>query len=150
VLQVAAVAALSVGLFAVPASAANPPATKAAKATTTTSSTLTALHQAKTLLDTAIHDYDGHRAKAVEEVHHAIKELSPHHNGVGHKGAKTAAAATGAKQTTTPGETQQQSDAQLKQALEILSGLHQNQGNAKVGTHLTNAITELNTALKIK
>ena len=146
----------SLGLAVASAAAANssvPAKSNTGKATAApaANATVTTLHQAKTLLDTAIHDYDGHRAKAVEEIHHAIKALTPHHT---HKapaanGTKTNGGA--GKQTTTPGETQAQSDAQLKQALELLNGLNANQiSNAKAATHLQTAITELNTALKIK
>ena len=119
---------------------------------------VTSLHQAKKLLDTAIHDYDGHRAKAVSEIHHAIHELSPHTQG--QKGTKAQGEAKNAanagqgngagKQTTTPGENQAQSDAQLKQALEILGGMGGQIKNTKAAKHIENAIGELNVALKIK
>lgn len=147
----------ALGLTIVSASAANTSVPKnntgkaaAAAASPTANPTVTTLHKAKILLETAIHDYDGHRAKAVEEIHHAIKELAPHHTG--HKATGTTAAkGTGAKETTTPGETQAQSDAQLKQALELLNGLNAKEiSNAKAVTHLQTAIAELNTALKIK
>ena len=41
------------------------------------------LHHAHRLLEEANHDYDGHRAKAAEELHKAIKALEatvPHHH----------------------------------------------------------------------
>jgi hypothetical protein len=144
-------AILAGGLAITPVSAGGPTKANSGKASTatneTTSTTVTALHQAKTLLDTAIHDYDGHRGKAVSELHHAIHELTPHTQ---HKatGAAKGNAAKGNKETTTPGETQAQSDAQLKQALQLLSGLEVS--NAKAATHIKNAIGELNVALKIK
>jgi hypothetical protein len=145
---------LGVGLVVVPVSAANGPTKvnsgNASTATAGNANTLTALHQVKTLLDTAIHDYDGHRAKAVGEIHHAIHELTPHTQGHKATGAAKGKAAGGAKETTTPGETQAQSDAQLKQALQLLSGLSGQVSNAKAATHIQTAITELNTALKIK
>ncbi len=144
-------AILAGGLVITPVSAGGPTKANSGKDSTATngatSATVTALHQAKTLLDTAIHDYDGHRGKAVSELHHAIHELTPHTQ---HKaaGAAKGNAAKGTKETTTPGETQAQSDAQLKQALQLLSGLEVS--NAKAATHIKTAIGELNVALKIK
>ena len=131
-----------------PVEAAPPAKTSSAKTSAPAGSGLaTALHQAKTLLDTAIHDYDGHRAKAVGEIHHAIHELSPHHHKANH-----ANQAKPANETTTPGETQAQSDMQLKQALQILSNLQGQvpKNHAKAAGHIEKAIEELNTALKIK
>jgi uncharacterized membrane protein YccC len=150
-------AILAAGAVVSPASAGGP--TKAAtgktaapaKGTNSANSTLvTTLHQAKTLLDTAIHDYDGHRGKAVAELHHAIHELSGATNHKANGAAKNNKAAAGAKQTTTPGETQAQSDAQLAQAVKLLEGLSGQVTNAKAATHVQTAITELNAALKIK
>jgi hypothetical protein len=152
-------AILMVGLLLSANADAKPQEKKAAKNSTTASGdVLTSLHEAKTLLDTAIHDYDGHRAKATEEIHHAIHELSPHHKSG--KGTGTAAttktaekvANNGAAKGTTPGETQAQSDKQLKQALQILSGLDGQipAANGKASQHLRNAVSELNVALKIK
>jgi hypothetical protein len=132
---------------------------KAAASTTNTGELVTTLHQAKTLLETAIHDYDGHRAKAVEEIHHAIHELTPHHH---HKAANAATGAAkpaareekpaNAAATTTPGENQAQSDMKLKQALQILSGLSGQfpKNHTKPAGHIQTAIEELNVALKIK
>jgi hypothetical protein len=149
-------AILAGGLAITPVSAGGPTKANSGKASTattgTTSEVVTGLHQAKTLLDTAIHDYDGHRGKAVSELHHAIHELTPHtqHKATGAAKGNAAKgnAAKGAKETTTPGENQAQSDAQLKQALQLLSGLEVS--NAKAATHIKNAIGELNVALKIK
>jgi hypothetical protein len=156
-------AILTVGLvLSANATAAGPQEKKAAKNSTAASGdVLTSLHQAKTLLDTAIHDYDGHRAKAVEELHHALHELSPHHHNKGAKGTGATATATKeaekvankeAPKGTTPGETQAQSDMQLKQALQILGGLNGQipAAHPKASEHLRNAVSELNVALKIK
>jgi hypothetical protein len=152
-------AILAGGLVIAPVSASAPPKASSGKGSTAaagnTSTVVTGLHQAKTLLDTAIHDYDGHRGKAVEELHHAIRELTPHThkaNGGNAAGAAKANGGGGAKQTTTPGETQAQSDAQLKQALELLSGLSGQIPNThpKAEAHIQTAIAELNVALKIK
>ncbi len=144
--QAAIPSILALGL-ATTIEAAPPAKTNPSKTSTSGNSELvTALHQAKTLLDTAIHDYDGHRAKAVGEIHHAIHELSPHHHKATHSNAKPA------NETTTPGETQAQSDARLKQSLQILSGLQGQmpKHHAKATGHVEKAIEELNVALKIK
>ena len=69
-------AVLGLALALTPASAKGP-----AKAKSGTSEVVTSLHEAKVLLESAAHDYDGHRAKAVEEIRHAIHELAPHHKG---------------------------------------------------------------------
>jgi hypothetical protein len=149
--QASAIAVLGLGLILAPAAAKAPaksPPKAAAKSTTATgnANVVATLHQAKTLLDTAIHDYDGHRAKAVQEIHHAIKELAPHT--LHKKGA--APAVKNANPGATPGETQEQSDKQLKQALQLLSSLNGQVSHAKASTHLQNAVGELNVALKIK
>ena len=146
-------AILSGCLIVAPASAIVGPKKASSSKTSTagnTAAVVTALHQAKTLLDTAIHDYDGHRGKAVAEIHHAIHELTPHTGA--HKTATGKTAAKGAKETTTPGENQVQSDNQLKEALKILEGLNGQIPNShpKAATHLQTAVAELNTALKIK
>lgn len=157
--QATAVAALGLGLVIAPVAEANGPAKTATKkgAKGNASAALESLHQAKALLETAIHDYDGHRAKALEEVHHAIKELTPHVQGKGKGGAAANKAANNAanagnKLGTTPGETQAQSDKQLKQALEILASVNGQipAQHTKATTHVGNAVGELNTALKIK
>jgi hypothetical protein len=163
ILQASVLAVLTGGLVMTPIAAASAPPAGTAKSNSGKSSTttgasadvLTALHQAKTLLDTAVHDYDGHRAKAVGEIHHAIHELTPH----GHKGTKANAVATAEKvaekqapKTTTPGENQAQSDMQLKQALQILGELNGKipSTHTKAAGHLQTAVEELNVALKIK
>ena len=150
-----AVASLAIGLMLTPAQASPPvkptPAKSSAAAANAHAELVTALHQAKTLLETAIHDYDGHRAKAVGEIHHAIHELTPHHKHVANAEKAAEKPANGAA-TTTPGENQAQSDKQLKQALQILSGVGGQipKHHAKAAGHITTAIEELNIALKIK
>jgi hypothetical protein len=48
-------------------------------------------------------------------------------------------------------EPQAQSDAQLRQAMQLLNGVHGQLGNNhKASTHIQSAITELNTALRIR
>jgi hypothetical protein len=104
---------------------------------------VTALHNAKLLLDTAIHDYDGHRAAAVGEIKHAIEELDRH----------LAKKVEGPTLTTTPGETQAISDAQLKQAHEILTELSGHipaKQHPKAVEHVGKAVEQLAIALKIR
>jgi hypothetical protein len=100
------------------------------------------LKKAHHLLVHAIHDYDGHRAKATHEVHKAMKEL-----GYTHK----AGAAKSAPGTATK-ENQPASDAQLCEAQELLqkaesslTGRH-----PKAHANVRAAIGEISTALKIK
>jgi|SRR5579872_3062398 len=149
-----AIASLAIGLILTPSQASPPlkavPVKTSTAAANAHSELVTALHQAKTLLDTAIHDYDGHRAKAVGEIHHAIHELTPHAH---HKhAAAPAAKAEKPAATTIPGETQAQSDTQLKQALQILNGIGGQipKNHTKAAGHIQLAIEELNIALKIK
>jgi hypothetical protein len=182
-------ALLGFGLVVASSSASTPPKahtstskTKPAgtnKTSTENNNVIASLHQAKKLLDTAIHDYDGHRAKAVSEIHHAIHQLTEQEKGQKGGGANGAGAAKGqaagavkghqagtakgngvgtqksnatggGAATTTPGETQAQSDAQLQEALQILTEAHGQVGNATAAEHVGNAIGELNIALKIK
>ena len=124
---------------------------------------LAALQQAHTLLAGANHDYDGYRAKAEHHITQAMHELGHQHGATGagttHKGgtapANQGAAAPANKGAAVQGnankEPQAQSDAQLKQALQLLSGLQGHLPNThKAAAHVQSAITELNTALKIK
>jgi hypothetical protein len=112
---------------------------------------VTGLTEAKILLDTAIHDYDGHRASAVKHVKHAIEELTPL---IGNQ--KVVAAAKKSESapslTTTPGEIQAQSDAQLKQAREMIAELggHIPTQHGKALDHAKKALEELDVALKVK
>jgi hypothetical protein len=113
------------------------------------------LEQAKTLLEKADHDYDGHRAKAVGEIQVAIHALKPHHTGKqGEHPTKT-----GEKPAKNGGgnkEPQEVSDAQLKKALGELQSIHKQLGSLKAEHHtkastaVGKAIEELHTALKIK
>jgi hypothetical protein len=129
-----------------------------------------ALHQAHKLLATADHDYKGHRAKAEADIGHAIRELTAHHNGGQHgavggankgAGGQGAAAAVKKAQAGNGGQAagngnapripQAQSDAQLKQALQLLTGIHgQLPGGHKAAAHVHAAINELNTALQVR
>ena len=106
------------------------------------------LHHVVKLLNEADHDYDGYRAKAVHNVHKAIKALEPHHHA-------PAPVAPGTKPPA-PKEKQEKSDGQLKEALKTLGAL---QGTLQglAGKHhqqaaldVAAAMTDLNTALKIR
>jgi hypothetical protein len=104
------------------------------------------LHAAHKLLVEADHDYDGHRAAAAEAVHKAIKEIEgKHHAKKPHTGAPVA------KQPKIH-EAQSNSDVPMKQALSILQGV-QGEVSAKhpkAVEHVSKAIGEINTALKLK
>lgn len=131
------------------------------------STAMQSLHQAHKLLAEADHDYEGHRAKAAEEVHKAIRELESkhHHKGVGaesvtegtaHTGTSQKGlgheAATGAKKTGKTREPQAVSDSQLKQALTILQAAQSELAaqNQKAAANVTAAVSEIKTALSIK
>lgn len=167
-LQLAAFAVVSALLSASAVSGAAPARTVTSKAQTHTAAkaatpnnsgqnagntTATALHQAHTLLANANHDYEGHRAKAAAHVTQAIHELAGHQhgaNGTGHKGA-AGAANNGAGRGNGNKEAQAQSDAQLRQAIQLLNGARgQLPNNHKAAAQIQSAITELNTALKIR
>jgi hypothetical protein len=127
-------------------------ANKAAKAVAVTEviNTLRTAHQ---LLTAADHDYDGHRALAAREVHKALKEL-------GHRqtNAQTGAAGTaGTKKAATVGQTkgnesQANSDAQLRQAQQLLQGVLPQFGtrHPKAAGNVKAAIGQINAALAIK
>ena len=107
------------------------------------------LHHVVKLLNEADRDYDGHRAKAVEEVHKAIKALDAKHK-------PPAVGTTTTPKPPPPKEEQEKSDKQLNAARDKLqtiqtklagmAGEHHKKAAADVGI----AIQELNTALKIK
>ena len=107
------------------------------------------LHEVVLLLNEANHDYDGHRAKAVHEVHNAIHALHPHHK---HPGVtvKPPVKAPPVK------EDQKVSDAQLTRALQILQTLQPSLASSstpnvqKAAVDVAAAITEIKTALAIK
>jgi hypothetical protein len=153
--------------FAVPLLSANPPvaphpriakgtsnpgasATKNA-ASANKNAVVTVLHQAHALLQSANHDYDGHRAKAAEQVMHAIHALGHHHHHGQHTALQAAQQIAGAfGGGGAIKEPQAQSDAQLKQAGQLLTSLNGSVPNAKAAEHIQAALSELNTALKIR
>ncbi len=106
------------------------------------------LHDANGLIATAKHDYEGHRAAALHQVHKAVHLL--HKNGHRiHTAAPVVADPTAEDQAT--------SDAQLKTALTsiaavqtALANLPASQHRTKAAEHLAVALVELQTALKIK
>ncbi len=106
------------------------------------------LRSAHKLLAEADRDYDGHRAKAAEEVHKALKDLGYEHK----KGAKTAAKKAANAKEPPVHEPQATSDAQLRQALDILkAALPRLEGkHPKAAANVTAAIAEIKTALAIK
>ncbi len=103
------------------------------------------LHDVKVLLELADHDYKGHRAAAVKHLTEAIHALEAGHKH--HQGGKVAKGSR---------EPQRLSDAQLRESLKVLNAvLVQLSGApgapaAKGAIHVTNAIKELEIALKIK
>ena len=131
-------------------------------------SEMASLRQAHRLLAEADHDYDGHRAKAAEEVHKAIMDLREAHHaksdqsGPGHEGtARTGsghversahAVVGGTNQTGKVREPQATSDSQLRQALSLLQGVQPEltSQHPNAATNVAAAITEINTALGIK
>jgi hypothetical protein len=96
-----------------------------------------AVTQAYRLLQQADHDYDGHRAKAMKHLHQAGRVL-----GVMLKGDGKAT------------EQQGTSDSQLKQAQTMLQQMTSNgaggKRHQKAMQHVTNALSEIQTALSIK
>ena len=103
------------------------------------SKSLIKLRVAHELLASADHDYDGRRAKAMEEIHKAIHEIEgKHHKGAG---APTVAVKT-AKVKNHIKESQAASDAKLREAMGILSGVQ-----AEVNAHHPKAMGNVNAAM---
>ncbi len=123
---------------------------------------LATLKSAKKMLETANHDYKGHRAKAVHAIGEAIRELE-HQKGAGkHVPANPAVAAAKANahaaakvaNAATPKvhENQMNSDVQVKAAHQLLLQVQAALGTGnhpKAFTHVQTAIQELETALKV-
>ncbi len=144
---------LSLASFASAQAIATPPRANG----TTKHAELESLRQAHRLLVEADHDYDGHRAKAAEAVHKAIKELEGKHHG---KKVQPGSAGAAAGVTIKPPkaklpaihEAQANSDAQLRQAQAILQEVQAelNSHHPKAAAHTAAAMTEINTALRLK
>ena len=112
------------------------------------------LREAHHLLAHADKDYDGHRAKAAEAVHKALKDLGYHHKKA-QSGTPPANGSVVSPKTTHAGyakmhEPQANSDAQLKLALQLLQGVQFNGKHPKAAGHVQHAIREIDTALAIK
>jgi hypothetical protein len=123
---------------------------KASKPATPYGAQISAVHEVRTVLEHANHDYKGHRAKAVGELNHAI-----HHLYDGY--ARPAGKQGHHPRTKVPAvhELQALSDAQLQQAAAAIVKVGQSLGGAKgigpgkaVG-HLNNAVKELKIALSV-
>jgi hypothetical protein len=123
-----------------------------------TTEVVNVLRTAQQLLVVANHDYDGHRALAAREVHQALKELG-HRQGNAQTGALGAGnpSAAGAKKAALTGQTkgnepQANSDAQLRQAQQLLQGAlpHIAARHPKAASNVKAAIGQINTALAIK
>lgn len=129
----------------------------AAPTTSAKHAALENLRKAHRLLATADRDYDGHRARAAEEVHKAIRALEGKHR---KKAPGTAPVPVPAPITVKPAkpkspaahEPQATSDAQLQAALQLLqaSTTEINARHPRAASNVAAAIRELNMALKIK
>jgi len=113
---------------------------------------ISTLRQAHTLLAIANHDYAGHRAKASESISHAIRELGGgHHHAHSTTIGATHHVAVGVAGGGKVHEAQANSDAQLKQAAQLLASLQGQVPNKhKAAAHVQHAINELNLALKVR
>jgi hypothetical protein len=103
------------------------------------------LHATAKLLHEAKHDYKGHRAQALHQIHLAVHILNPVHK-------KPKAPSTITPVGTPPSEPQSVSDALLRQALDQLKVVRGQLGNAppQALVAVRSAITQLETALAIK
>jgi hypothetical protein len=149
---------------------ANPSAGAGAGAASAIETTVVALRQARTLLETADHDYKGHRASAVKHVSHAIHLLLEEkksiqgatHSGKASGGTASPAAKKVAAGAATPHVAkkveghmpQAASDAQLRVAMNQLAAL-QGQvaglpGGAGAAASVQAALQELQVALTVK
>jgi hypothetical protein len=111
------------------------------------------LRQAHALLAVANRDYAGHRAKAAESISHAIRELGGGHHHYAHSTTIGAAhhVVAGVAGGGKVHEAQVNSDAQLKQAGQLLASLQGQVPNThKAAAHVQHAINELNLALKVR
>jgi hypothetical protein len=110
-----------------------------------------ALHQANELMKKADHDYQGHRVKAMKEVHNAIQFLRE-----GSAAPKKKKGQPGTKPGTGGGLPQDQSDALLKQAATQIQAVQNSLANVQdtravqATAALQRALQELQTALQIK
>src|SRR5437660_6428160 len=106
-----------------------------------------ALRKAYFLLAEANHDYDGHRAKAMGHVKHAVELLE------GGKDLYVQWEKEKAKRTPRLHEPQSWSDAQLRQAAGVLQELAKGMAQAKqqrVHEHVEKAAAQIGVALQIR
>jgi hypothetical protein len=112
------------------------------------------LRQAHKLLVEADHDYDGHRARAAEEVRKAIRELEGKQRAKKVRTGATPAVTVKPAKVKQPAmlEPQATSDTQLQQALQLLQAAvpEVNSKHPKAEANVAKAIQELTIALKIK
>ena len=141
-------AALGLALISTSVLAA-PKATSKSNATGNGNPAMTALHQAHTLLATANHDYDGHRAKAEHHITQAMHEMGGHHQGQGKNKGRGRQRREREQRTGEQGATGPVRRT-LQKAVQLLTGMQGQVSNAKAAEHIKEAIAELNTALKIK
>jgi len=144
----ALLAILALASFASAQAAAAPSANAAAKHIA-----LVDLRQAHKLLAEADHDYDGHRARAAEEVHKAIHELEGKYHGAKVNAVPVPGIVMPAKVNQPAlSEPQPVSDAQLLQALQLLQAAVPDikANHPKALANVLAAIQEITIALKIK
>jgi predicted MPP superfamily phosphohydrolase len=120
------------------------------------------LKDAYVLMAMSNHDYDGLRVKAMAQVEEAIKKLDHSVLKDGTKGQKvvateeeiaTARTAFEERHKGKVHETQGLSDAQMREAREILIKVHEllpAKKHAKASEHVGNALKHVDTALKIR
>jgi hypothetical protein len=106
-----------------------------------------ALQSAHQVLAGANHDYKGHRVLAMHQIRLALKQLGHTPAASATKKAHPAKKAAHSAKLAVH-EDQAKSDAQLKQAQQILQGIS-GLSNAKAA-HVSAAIAEINTALSIR
>ncbi|HQR07179.1 MAG TPA: hypothetical protein PLN21_10175 [Gemmatales bacterium] len=112
------------------------------------------LHQIKSILECADHDYKGHRAAAVKEITKAIHALEAH----GGHYQKSATHPQHSNANGKPHEPQALSDAQLRAAIQGLAVVSQqlqatgsrHPRTSKAAADIQLAIKQLNVALTIK
>ncbi len=115
-----------------------------------------ALKSAHQLLSEANHDYDGHRAKADQEVHKALKDLGYHHKkgepGSAPKDGPAAAKKAAPASQPATHEAQATSDEQLRQARHLLRGVLSQLGSSHphAAGHVKAAIHEIDRALTVR
>jgi len=113
------------------------------------------LHEAVKLLSEADHDYNGHRAEAVKQVHLALEEIKgktahPHNNTKTNvQTAHVHKTMVKAKGGVKGNEPQPTSDSQLRQAESILQQASGEVSGAAL-QHVSAAIAQINTALSIR